>query len=257
LSSLLLFASQQPEGPIEVGVTGHLVSRPYVRMTLSMLGAQGIAAEESAPDRFVIEPGMPRGPEIPIEVDASGMSYFLVAAAITQTSVRIDGIGAKSAQGDVGLAQALADIGCELEISDDYLILQGRPLHGIQVDMETMPDVVLSLAIAAALAEGETRITNIANLRIKECDRIRAAATELQRLGIAVEEGDDFLVIQPDGCNIAPARIETYDDHRVAMSFGLLRLLYDGIEIEDPACVAKSFPGFWNELARFVEHHEP
>jgi 3-phosphoshikimate 1-carboxyvinyltransferase len=185
------------------------------------------------------------------------MSYFLVAAAITQTSVRIDGIGAKSAQGDVGLAQALADIGCELEISDDYLILQGRPLHGIQVDMETMPDVVLSLAIAAALAEGETRITNIANLRIKECDRIRAAATELQRLGIAVEEGDDFLVIQPDGCNIAPARIETYDDHRVAMSFGLLRLLYDGIEIEDPACVAKSFPGFWNELARFVEHHEP
>jgi 3-phosphoshikimate 1-carboxyvinyltransferase len=257
LSSLLLFASQQPEGPIEVGVTGHLVSRPYVRMTLSMLGAQGIAAEESAPDRFVIEPGMPRGPEIPIEVDASGMSYFLVAAAITQTSVRIDGIGAKSAQGDVGLAQALADMGCELEISDDYLILQGRPLHGIQVDMETMPDVVLSLAIAAALAEGETRITNIANLRIKECDRIRAAATELQRLGIAVEEGDDFLVIQPDGCNIAPARIETYDDHRVAMSFGLLRLLYDGIEIEDPACVAKSFPGFWNELARFVEHHEP
>jgi len=175
--SLLLFASQQPEGPIEVGVTGHLVSRPYVRMTLSMLGAQGIAAEESAPDRFVIEPGMPRGPEIPIEVDASGMSYFLVAAAITQTSVRIDGIGAKSAQGDVGLAQALADMGCELEISDDYLILQGRPLHGIQVDMETMPDVVLSLAIAAALAEGETRITNIANLRIKECDRIRAAAT--------------------------------------------------------------------------------
>ena len=100
-------------------------------------------------------------------------------------------------------------------------------------------------------------ITNVANLRIKECDRIRAAATELQRLGIAVEEGDDFLVIQPDGCNIAPARIETYDDHRVAMSFGLLRLLYDGIEIEDPACVAKSFPGFWDELARFVEHHEP
>jgi 3-phosphoshikimate 1-carboxyvinyltransferase len=256
LSSLLLFATQQPEGPIGVSVTGHLVSRPYVRMTLSMLGAQGIEVEEVAPDRFVVHPGMPRESEIPIEVDASGMSYFLIAAAITQTSVRIDGIGGESTQGDVALAQALAGMGCQLEMADDYLILEGRPLRGIEVDMETMPDVVLSLAIAAALAEGETRVTNIANLRIKECDRIHAAATELQRLGIAVEEGDDFLVIKPDGCTIRPARIETYDDHRVAMSFGLLRLLYDGIEIEDPACVAKSFPGFWEELARFVEHHD-
>ena len=256
LSSLLLLASQQSDGPIGVSVTGHLVSRPYVRMTLSMLNAQGIEAEEVAEDRFVVHPAMPRGPEIPIEVDASGMSYFLIAAAITQTTVRIDGIGAESAQGDVGLAQALAGMGCQLEMSDDYLILSGRPLRGIEVDMETMPDVVLSLAIAAALAEGETRITNIANLRIKECDRIHAAAAELQRLGIDVEEGDDFLVIKPDGCSIRPARVETYDDHRVAMSFGLLRLLYDGIEIEDPACVAKSFPGFWDELARFVEHHD-
>jgi len=256
LSSLILFASQQPAGPIEIQVEGHLVSRPYVHMTLAMLNAQGITAAEAAPDRFVVEPAMPRGPKIPIEVDASGMSYFLVAAAITQTRVRIDGIGADSAQGDVGLAYALKEMGCQLEMFDDHLVLQGRPLRGIQVDMETMPDTVLSLAIAAALAKGETRISNIANLRIKECDRIRAATSELQRLGIEVEEGEDFLVIKPDGCTLRPARIETYDDHRVAMSFGLLRLLYDGIEIEDPACVAKSFPGFWDELARFVEHHD-
>ena len=156
----------------------------------------------------------------------------------------------------MNLANALREMGCELEMTDDYLILQGRPLRGIEVDMETMPDTVLSLAIAAAVAEGETRISNIANLRIKECDRIRAAATELRRLGIEVEEGDDYLVIKPDGCTIRPALIETYDDHRVAMSFGLLRLLYDGIEIQDPACVAKSFPGFWGELGRFVEHHD-
>ena len=256
LSSLILFASQQPAGPIEIRVAGHLVSRPYVRMTLDMLNAQGITADETAPDVFVVEPGMARGPKIPIEVDASGMSYFLVAAAITQTSVRIDGISAESAQGDVGLAQALAAMGCDLEMSDDFMILQGRPLQGIEVDMETMPDVVLSLAIAAALAEGETRISNIANLRIKECDRISAASSELQRLGIVVEEGDDYLVIKPDGCTLRPARVETYDDHRVAMSFGLLRLVCDEIEIEDPACVAKSFPGFWDELTRFVEHHE-
>ena len=256
LSSLLLFASQQPGGAIEVDVTGHLVSRPYVRMTLAMLDEHGIRAEELAPDRFRVEPGMPRDATIPIEVDASGMSYFLVAAAITGTTVRIRGIGAGSAQGDVGLAKALEAMGCELEMTADSITLRGRPLHGIDIDMETMPDVVLSLAIAAAIAKGTTRITNIANLRIKECDRIHAAAAELERLGIRVEEGEDFLVIEPDGCEIRPGRVETYDDHRVAMSFGLLRLLYNGIEIEDPACVAKSFPGFWDELQRFVEHHE-
>jgi 3-phosphoshikimate 1-carboxyvinyltransferase len=255
LSSLILFAAQQPEGPIEIRVTGHLVSRPYVRMTLRMLAEQGIKAEERGDDLFVVYPGQPTNTEIPVEVDASGMSYFLVAAAITRTRVLIPGIGVKSAQGDVGLARALEQMGCRVEMRDDGLLLEGGPLRGIEVDMETMPDTVLSLAMAAALAEGETRITNIANLRVKECDRIHAAATELGRLGIEAIEGDDYLIIRPGG-TIRPAQIRTYDDHRVAMSFGLLRLLYDGIDIEDPDCVAKSFPGFWSELARFHAHHE-
>jgi 3-phosphoshikimate 1-carboxyvinyltransferase len=255
LSSLILHAAQQPEGPIEIRVMGHLVSRSYVRMTLRMLADQGIKVEERADDLFVVYPGQPANSEIPVEVDASGMSYFLVAAAITGTRVLIPGIGMKSAQGDVGLANALEQMGCRVEARDDGLLLEGGPLRGIEIDMETMPDTVLSLAIAAAVAEGETRITNIANLRVKECDRIAAAANELGRLGIEVVEGDDYLIIRPGGA-IRPARVHTYDDHRVAMSFGLLRLLYEGIEIEDPDCVAKSFPGFWTELARFKAHHE-
>ncbi len=254
VSSLILLAAQQKEGPIEVRVPGHLVSRPYVEMTLRMLRDNGITASEPDANRFVIEPAVPTCEVIPVEVDASGMSYFLVAAAITGTRVRIPGIAADSAQGDVGLAFALERMGCSLDFDDSGLELGGGPLRGIDIDMETMPDTVLSLAIAAAVAEGETRITNIANLRVKECDRIHAAATELGRVGIDVEEGEDFLVIRPGG-TLQPATVRTYDDHRVAMSFGLLRLLRDGIEIEDPACVAKSFPDFWTELARFKEHH--
>lgn len=255
VSSLLLLAAQQNGGPVEVRVPGHLVSRPYVEMTLRMLNDHGITASEKDTNVFEVQPGIPANDTIPVEVDASGMSYFLVAAAITGTRVRIPGIAANSAQGDVGLAFALERMGCELEFANGGLELKGGPLRGIDIDMESMPDTVLSLAIAAAVASGETRITNIANLRVKECDRIHAAAAELNRLGVPTEEGDDFLVIRPNG-PIGQATVSTYDDHRVAMSFGLFRLLGDGVEIEDPACVAKSFPSFWDELARFKEHHE-
>jgi 3-phosphoshikimate 1-carboxyvinyltransferase len=252
VSSLILLAAQQQE-PVEVASTGHLASMPYVQMTLRMLADHGIRSETRG-DRFTIYPAIPQNDVIPVEVDASAMSYFLVAAAITGTTVRIEGIDSGSAQGDVGLARALERMGCTLTEEKRSLTLTGGPLHGIDIDMETMPDVVLSLAIAAGVAEGETRITNIANLRVKECDRIHAAASELVRVGIDAEQGEDFLVIRP-GADLRPARVETYDDHRVAMSFGLYRLLADGIEIEEPACVAKSFPGFWQELARFVAHH--
>jgi 3-phosphoshikimate 1-carboxyvinyltransferase len=148
-------------------------------------------------------------------------------------------------------------MGCELALGAGSIRLRGRALRGIEIDMETMPDVVLTLAAVAARASGPTRITNIANLRLKECDRIHAAAAELGRLGVAVEEGPDFLVIHPlPGGELRPARIHTYDDHRVAMAFAVLGLVSPGIEIEDPGCVAKSFPGFWQELERFRAHHE-
>jgi 3-phosphoshikimate 1-carboxyvinyltransferase len=255
-SALLLLASQQ-EGtqPITIQIEGHQVSRPYVEMTRALMKACGIAAERAGEDAIVVTPARASVARIPVEVDASGMSYFLAAAAVTGTTVEIPGIGGGSAQGDVGLVRAFERMGCEVALGEGSIRLAGRELVGIEIDMETMPDTVLTLAAVAARARGSTRITNIANLRVKECDRIHAAAAELQRLGVAVEEGPDFLVIRPDGV-LQGARIHTYDDHRVAMAFAVLGLVQPGISIEDPECVGKSFPGFWQELARFVRHHE-
>jgi len=255
-SSLLLYASQQPGSePITIELAGNQVSRPYVEMTRALMKECGLSAERVAEDRIVVTPGRPASARIAVEVDASGMSYFLAAAAVTGGTVRIPGIGGGSAQGDVGLARAFERMGCRLAMHPDGIELTGGKLRGIDIDMETMPDVVLTLAAVAARAEGTTRITNIANLRVKECDRIHAAAAELQRLGVEVEEGPDFLVIHPRG-ELTPAEIHTYDDHRVAMAFAVLGLVQDGIRIEDPGCVAKSFPGFWDELGRFQRHHD-
>lgn len=255
LSSLLIFAAQQPAGPITITVPGHLVSRPYVEMTAQMLRDCGIEVQRAS-DRqaWTVRPAEPRTERIRIEVDASGMSYFLAAAALTRTKVAIPGIGSRSAQGDVGFARVLQRMGCKLRFEEDSLTIEGGPLTGVDVDMEEMPDTVLTLAAVASQATGETRITNIANLRVKECDRIHAAVSELRRLGVDAEDGPDYIVIRPTG-RIIPATVHTYNDHRVAMSFGLLRLLHDGIGIENEGCVAKSFPGFWRELARFVAHH--
>jgi 3-phosphoshikimate 1-carboxyvinyltransferase len=253
-SSLLLYAAQQSgPGPITIQVEGHQVSRPYVEMTRAIMGASGLKAERVGEDRIVVHPGRPASADIRVEVDASGMSYFLAAAAVTGTTVEIPGIGAGSAQGDVGLARAFERMGCRVDLGDASIRIRGGTLRGIEIDMETMPDVVLTLAAVAARAQGATRITNIANLRVKECDRIHAAAQELGRLGVRVEEGRDSLLIHAGP--LQPAEIHTYDDHRVAMAFAVLGLVQEGIRIQDPDCVAKSFPGFWTELARFARHH--
>lgn len=257
-SSLLLLAAQQREGgagEVTVRVRGRLVSRPYVNMTIQMIREVGIAVRVADADTFVVTPGEPKRGVIQVEPDASGMSYFLGAAAVTGTSVLIPGISADSAQGDVGFAGLLERMGCTLAWSREGLLLSSSgKLCGIDCDMDTMPDTVLTLAAVAALAEGSTRIANVGNLRVKECDRLRAAATELQRLGVSVEEGPDYLVIHPSG-RINPADIETYDDHRVAMAFSLVGLCRNGVVIKEPACVAKSFPAYWREFARFQDHH--
>jgi 3-phosphoshikimate 1-carboxyvinyltransferase len=255
LSSLLIFAAQQTREQVTVRVTGHLVSRPYVAMTVQMLRDCGVAAEARDSQTWVVKPAEPQKSRINIEVDASGMSYFLAAGALTRSKVIIPGIGRESAQGDVGFARILQSMGCHVRFNKDSIELDGAPLHGVDVDMETMPDTVLTLAAVASQAAGPTRITNIANLRVKECDRIHAAVTELRRLGVDAEDGPDFIIIRPTG-RVTPNLVRTYNDHRVAMSFGLLRLLHEGIDIENEACVGKSFPGFWTELTRFKLHHD-
>ena len=253
-SSLLLFASQQSDGPISIHAEGNIVSIPYIRMTLAMMEECGLKVEANGERDYVVHPSKPTAETIAVEVDASGMSYFLAAAALTGGTVRIEGIGENSAQGDVGLARAFESMGCAVRMGADSIEITGGPLKSIDIDMEVMPDVVLTLAPVAAMAEGTTRITNIANLRVKECDRIHAAAAELTKLGAKVEEGEDFLVIHGP-TELKAASIHTYDDHRVAMCFAILGLVFDPIEIEDPECVVKSFPDFWNEFERFRKHH--
>lgn len=254
-SSLILLAARQPNPqPITITVQGKQVSRPYVEMTLQMLGANGIVARAVGAQTYVVEPARPDSGTIEIEADASGMSYFLAAAALTRSTVVIPNIGCDSAQGDVGFARILAAMGAKVSFGPDSITLEGGDLNGVEVDMDEMPDTVLTLVAVAGLAEGRTHIHNIANLRIKECDRIHAAVAELRRLGIKAEEGPDYITVHPGG-KVTPAKIETYDDHRVAMAFALPGLLHSDIAITDPKCVRKSFPTFWSEFERFHRHH--
>jgi 3-phosphoshikimate 1-carboxyvinyltransferase len=256
-SALMLLAAQQRPGQQTlIEVTGRQVSRPYVEMTLGMLEEAGILARAVGSQSFAIVAGAPQVDMLRIEPDASGMSYMLAAAAVTGSSVFVPGISAESRQGDVGFAKLLERMGCALTFSPDGLMLRSHGgLRGIEADMDTMPDTALTLAVVAAFAKGPTRITNIANLRLKECDRISAAATELTRLGVEVGEGPDWIEIRPSGRPLTPASIRTYDDHRVAMAFSIAGLVSAGIKIQDPECVAKSFPTFWEEFARFSAHH--
>lgn len=249
VSSMILFAAQQKAELVEITVTKDLVSVPYVQMTLAMMRSVGLQVDQVDDCKFQVVPGRPQSDEIKIEVDASAMSYFLTAAALTQSTVTIPGIGSDSVQGDVGLVDAYARMGCKVSVNQDSITLQGGALNGIEIDMESMPDVVLSLAIAASQASSPTYITNIANLRVKECDRIAAICNELGRLGIKTDEGADCITVYPG--QPKPALVQAYDDHRVAMAFSLLGLRYDGINLDNYECVAKSFPQFWNEISRY------
>lgn len=253
-SALLLLASQCPGAPIELALDGEAVSQPYAELTRAMLAQCGIATERRG-DTIVVQPAPPRCARIDIEPDASSMVPFLALAAVTGTAVTVPGIGAASQQADVGMLAVLERMGCAVERQRDCVRLRGAALRGVDVDMAAMPDAVLALAAVAAVAAGPTRIAGLATLRTKESDRIEAAATALSRLGQRVETGRDWLRIEPTG-ELAPASVPTHDDHRVAMAFAPLGLLRGGIAIEDPDCVAKSFPGFWHEFDRCRAHHD-
>jgi 3-phosphoshikimate 1-carboxyvinyltransferase len=256
LSSLLIHASQQLDKPeVNIEVLNYLVSRPYIEMTLEMMEKVGLKVEEPEPNHFKVTPCRSSASDIEVEIDASGMSYILTAAVLTQTTVKINGISRNSKQGDVGLVDVYKQMGCQVKDEEDAIVFTGAPISGIDIDMEKMPDVVLSLAVAATQASGPVTITNIANLRVKECDRIAAACNELKRLGVEVEEGDDWMRIHP-AKTLKPVQVKTYDDHRVAMAFSLLGLVVEGISVEEPECVSKSFPGFWDEMKRFVDFHQ-
>ncbi len=252
LSSLLLVAPYAAT-PATLTVLGEVLSKPYVAMTLSVMSDFGIDVECNEEfTSFSIPQGKYRAMEYQVEGDASGASYFWAAAAITGGRVTVSNVPVPSLQGDAGLVPLLARMGCEVSRDGGGITLQGRErLEGITVDMGDMPDVVPTLAVVAAFAHGKTVINNIAHLRIKECDRLSAVLTELTRMGATVEEGEDFMVIHgAGGAGMHGAEIETYEDHRMAMSFAVAGLRVPGVQIRDEGCVAKSFPDFWERFAR-------
>jgi len=248
--SAILLAAPYAANNIEVTALGELVSKPYIDMTIALMRDFGAQAARDG-NRMTVTAGIGyKAREYIIESDASSASYFFAAAAVTGGRVRVLGLSRDSMQGDVRFVDALARMGCEVKGGTDgnipYIEVQGRTLKGIEIDMSDISDVSLTLAVTAVFAEGSTRITNVANMRYKETDRIAALATELRRIGQDVEELPDGLVIHPKP--LKPATIHTYDDHRIAMSFALAGLRQPGIVISNPECVSKTFPDFFERF---------
>ncbi len=242
----LLMAAPYAQNPVELRVIGHLVSQPYVRMTLAVMRAFGVAVDEHRHERFAVPRGAYLARRYAIEPDASAASYFFAAAAITQGEVTVEGLARDSLQGDVAFCECLARMGCEVRYGRDSITVTGRPLRGIEVDMDPISDTVQTLGAVALFASGPTTVVGVAHIRHKETDRIAALATELRKLGAEVEE-------RPDGLRIAPkplcgATIDTYGDHRMAMSLALVGLKVPGVMIRDPGCTAKTYPGFFEDL---------
>lgn len=248
----LLMAAPLARSTVELVVEGELVSKPYIEMTLAVMRSFGAEAQASdALDRFVITaPCSYQGRTYAVEPDASAASYFFAMAAITGGTVTVQGLSRASLQGDVRFCDCLEQMGCEVNYQPDQITVEGRPLRGIDVDMNAISDTVQTLAVVALFAEGPTRIRNVAHIRHKETDRISAVATELRKLGATVEESESGLTITPGP--LRAAAIDTYNDHRMAMSFALAGLKIPGVEINDPECVEKTYPAFFEDLFRVI-----
>jgi len=234
-----------------VEVQGVLVSQPYVVMTLSVMEAFGVTIGNRKFHRFDIHPARYRGRTYAIEPDASAASYFFAMAAITGGSITVDGLGTTSIQGDMTFVDVLEHMGCTIVREPARTTVTGGRLRAVDVDMNALSDTVMTLAVVALFADGVSRIRNVAHIRHKESDRIAALAVELRKLGARVDELSDGLVIDPPPPELLQGEsIATYDDHRMAMSFALAGLRIPGVTIQDPGCVAKTYPGFWDDLER-------
>jgi 3-phosphoshikimate 1-carboxyvinyltransferase len=245
----LLMALPYARERTTVEVEGSLVSRPYVAMTLAVMQAFGVRVENRKFRRFDIAAAHYTGRVYPIEPDASAASYFFAAAAITGGTVTALGLGTDSLQGDLAFVDVLEHMGCTVIRERDATTVTGGPLRGVNVDMNAISDTVMTQAVVALFASGVSRIRNVGHIRHKETDRLAALATELRKLGASVDEQEDGLIIVPPE-KLQPARIATYDDHRMAMAFALAGLKAEGITILDPGCVAKTYPGFWEDLGK-------
>jgi 3-phosphoshikimate 1-carboxyvinyltransferase len=265
LTALLMALPLVANEPVRIEVVGELISRPYIDITLKLMAHFGVHVACPDAQSFVIpaktsdtvykSPG-----ELSVEGDASSASYFLALGAIGGGPVRVLGVGKDSIQGDVAFADALASMGANISAGEDWIEVSGvknasGKLNGITMDCTEIPDAAMTLAVAALFAEGPTRLNNIASWRVKETDRIAAMASELRKVGAIVEEGADYIVVN------APAQgdwklpcegIDTYDDHRMAMCFSLAAFGPHALTINDPNCVAKTFPTYFAQFAKVV-----
>ena len=255
LSGLLMAAPLiAPADGLHISIAGRLISEPYVELTLSMMKRFGVSVAREANDYVVprasyISPG-----RFVVEGDASSASYFLALGAIAGGPVRVDGVGGASVQGDVRFADALTAMGAQVELGENYIEssapVDGR-LRAINADCNHIPDAAMTLAIVALFADAPSTLRNIGSWRVKETDRLAAMATELRKVGAAVEEGIDWIRIAPP-LRFREAAIDTYDDHRMAMCFSLVAASGAPIHIRQPACVTKTFPDYFERLAGLV-----
>ena len=247
--SALLMVAPYAKSEIEVTLSTELNSKPYVDMTIAIMKDFGIEIERRDYSQFTIHPAsyLPIT-NYPIESDASAASYFFAAPAICGGTVKVENISRESIQGDIAFLDVLQQMGCAIQETDNCLLVTGTSdLHGIDVDMRDIPDTAQTLAVVAPFASSPTRIRGIASARVKETDRVSATCTELKRLGIQVEEHEDGMTIYP--CQtFKPADIQTYNDHRMAMAFSLIGLRFNGVSIENPSCVSKTFPNYFEVL---------
>jgi 3-phosphoshikimate 1-carboxyvinyltransferase len=251
--SAVLMAAPYCMGPADIAVGGTLVSEPYVEMTVALMADFGIAVERMGNSFRVAGPARYAARDrYPVEPDASSASYPLAIAAVTGGKIRVRGLGTDSKQGDAHFVDVLEKMGCTVGRGTDFLEVRGGPLRGIDVDLADMPDMAQTLAAVAMFAEGPTTIRGVANLRIKETDRIAALENELTKLGAAVTVLPDGLTVRPPTggrAGIRPAEIDTYDDHRMAMSFAVIGCGAPGVVIRDPGCTSKTWPEFFDWLA--------
>jgi 3-phosphoshikimate 1-carboxyvinyltransferase len=236
-----------------IEVQGELISKPYVEITLNVMKRFGVEVSRTGWRYFDVPSGAYRSPgKISVEGDASSASYFLAAGAIGGGPLRVEGVGRDSIQGDVRFTEVLERMGANVSFGENFIEASGgQRLKGFDLDFNHIPDAAMAAAVMALFADGRSTLRNIASWRVKETDRIAAMATELRKLGAQVEEGPDFLKITPPAKLNAGVAIDTYDDHRMAMSFALAALGGVPVVINDPGCVGKTFPQFfehWKEV---------
>ncbi len=250
VSSLLMAAPLlAPPAGLQIEVEGEMISEPYVRMTLALMGRFGVQVDRAA-SQFRVMPTPYRSPgRLAVEGDASSASYFLALGALAGGPVRVNGVGSDSIQGDVAFAGLLRDMGAHVDLGPDWIEARSGPLEAVTADCTAIPDAAMTAAIVALFARGTTRLNGIGSWRVKETDRIAAVGTELRKLGAVVHSGEDWISIEGPG-RLREAWIDTYDDHRIAMCFALAAAGGVPVHVRDPGCVAKTFPNYFTELER-------